>query len=145
MIESILIQAIFKWPQTIQDKESLKKLYHTAFTKIGEMLMDIMEHHEIPKQNLDYSMKKLALMKLRGGSLFEYWSKFKRYGFQQEVEKVIDAIWTIDKEIQEIIYKDLEIASKHIGFNFKYESNSWRKLFEAISLLDSKDTMGPTK
>jgi hypothetical protein len=124
MIDSILIQAIFKWPKIVQNKESLK-LYHIAFMKISEMLLDIGEHHEIPRQILDNTVQKIALEKLEcRASLFEHWRKLKNYGAQQEVEKAIDVIWTIDKGIGEIMHEHMESASEKIGFNFKHGENS---------------------
>jgi hypothetical protein len=32
---------------------------------------------------------------------------------QQEIEKVIDAIWSLEEEIQKIAYRDLENISRH--------------------------------
>jgi hypothetical protein len=48
------------------------------------------------------------MTKLKGSALFEFWKKFKNYGMQQEIEKVVDAIWNLEKEIQKIAYRDLE-------------------------------------
>jgi hypothetical protein len=31
---------------------------------------------------------------------------------QQEIEKVIDAIWNLEKEIQKVAYRDLENVQK---------------------------------
>lgn len=139
MVDSILLLSIMEWPKRIQDKESLKKLYHTVFTKIGDLLIDIAENHDTPKFCMKYSMEKLAIKKLGGGgSLFKFWEKFKKYGMRQDVENVIDSLWNIDKEIQEIVYKDLAYASTKLGFNFKYGSDNWRELFETLSLVDSQ-------
>ncbi len=132
MVDSILIRSLTEWPRRIHDRETLKKLYHTVFTKISDMLIDIAEQHEIPSFAMEYSLQKIALTKLRGGALFEYWKKFQNYGMQQEVEKVIDALWDMDKDIQHIAYKDREYISQERGLNFEFSSNNWRNLFEMI-------------
>jgi hypothetical protein len=140
MVDSILIRSIVKWPKRIQDKETLKKLYYTVFVKISDILIDIAEHHEIPSFLLESTIEKLAIKKLKGGgSLFRYWQNFKKYGIQTEIDNVIDALWNIDKEIQEMVYKDLPHISKNVGLNFQYGSNNWRGLFEALSSLDSQN------
>ena len=57
------------------------------------MLIDIAEKHDTPTFCMNYSMQKLAINKLSGGgSLFEYWKKFKNYGIRQEIENVIDSL-----------------------------------------------------
>jgi hypothetical protein len=140
MVDSILIRSIVKWPKRIKDKETLKKLYYTVFIKISDMLIDIAEQHEIPSFLLESTIKILALKKLRGGSsLFPYWQNFRRYGIQKETDNIIDAIWNIDKEIQEIVYQDLPLISEKVGLNFQYGSSNWRELFEALNSLDSQD------
>jgi hypothetical protein len=138
MVDCILVRSMTKWPKRIQDKKTLKKIYRDVFTKISDILIDVAEHHEIPSFVLESSIQKIVINKLRGGNLFEYWKKFKNYGMQQEVEKVIDALWNLEKEIQETIYKDLEYASATIGINFKCGENDWRKLFDAFNYLDEK-------
>jgi len=93
---------------------------------------------------MEYSIQTLVLKKLRGvGSLFESWRKFKDYGVQKEIEEVIDILWNIDREIHEIMCKDvsrsqLDYVSMKIGFNFNYESNNWRELFEALDSLNKQ-------
>jgi hypothetical protein len=139
MVDSVLLTSIMEWPKRIQDKEDLKSLYQTAFTKIVDMLLEIAEYHETPKSIMNYDMRKLAIKKLEGGgSLFKYWEKFKGYGMRQEIEKVIDSLWNIDKPIQPIVYKDLEYVSTQIRSSFKNELGNWRELFETLSSLDPK-------
>jgi hypothetical protein len=72
----------------------LKRIYRDVITKISDILMDLAEH-EIPSFVLDSSIQKLLMKKLSGGNLFTHWQKFKSYGMQQEVEKVIDTLWNI--------------------------------------------------
>jgi hypothetical protein len=137
MVDSVLLRSVMEWPKRIQDKDALKKLYHIVFTKISDMLIDIADNHEIPRFCVDFSMQKLAMKKLRGGgSLFEYWKKFKNYGMKQEIENVIDSLWKIDKELQEIVYQDLAYLSTKLGVNFKCGLNEWRELFETLSSVD---------
>ena len=137
MVDSILIRSIVKWPKRIQDKETLKKLYYTVFIKISDILIDIAEQREIPSFLLESTVEKLAIEKLRGGgSLYLYWQNFRKYGIQKEIDNVIDALWNLDKEIQEIVYKDLPYISEKVGLTFQYGSNNWRGLFEALSSLD---------
>ncbi len=139
MVDSVLLRSIMEWPKRIRDKDALKKLYQTVFTKISDMLIDIADNHEVPRFCADFSMQKLAIKKLRGGgSLFEYWKKFKNYGMQQEIENVIDSLWKIDKEIQEIVYKDLAYVSTKLGFNFECRLDDWRELFETLSSVDKQ-------
>jgi hypothetical protein len=102
MVECILIRSVTKWPKRIQDKKTLKKIYRDTFARISDMLIDISESHEIPSFVLESNLEKLAMTKLRGGALFEFWKKFKNYGMQQEIEKVIDAILNLEKEIKNI-------------------------------------------
>jgi hypothetical protein len=56
---------------------------------------------------------------------------------QQEIEKVIDAIWNL-KEIQKIAYRDPENVSRQIGIDFKYRPDDLRKLFYALNSLEEK-------
>ena len=137
MVECILIRSVTKWPKRIQDKKTLKKIYRDTFTRISDMLIDIAENHEIPSFVLESNLEKLVMTKLRGGSLFEFWKKFKNYGMQQEIEKVIDAIWNL-KEIQKIAYRDPENVSRQIGIDFKYRPDDLRKLFYALNSLQEK-------
>ena len=137
MVDSILIRSITRWPKRIEDKQTLTRIYRNVFAKVSEILIDIAEH-EVPSFVLDYSIEKLVMQRLRGGHLFEYWKKFKNYGMQAEVEEVIDALWKIEKEIRETTNKDLKYVSKHIGTDFKYEPDDWRKLFYALSTIDKK-------
>ena len=87
MVKCVLIRSVTKWPKRVQNKKTLKKLYHDTFTRISDMLIDIAENHEIPRFLLESDLEKLAMTKLRGGALFDFWKKFKNYGMQQEVEK----------------------------------------------------------
>src|SRR5919202_2213604 len=119
MVDSILIRSIVKWPKRIQDKETLKKLYYTVFIKISDILIDIAEQREIPSFLLESTVEKLAIEKLRGGgSLYLYWQNFRKYGIQKEIDNVIDALWNLDKEIQEIVYNDLPYISEKVGLTF---------------------------
>ena len=138
MVECVLIRSVTKWPKRVQDKKTLKKLYHDTFTRISDMLIDIAENHEIPRFVLESDLEKLAMTKLRGGALFDFWKKFKNYGMQQEIEKVIDAIWNLEKEIKNIAYRDLENVSKDLGMDFKYGRDDLRNLFNALNSLDQK-------
>jgi len=144
MVDYILIRAILEWPKRIQDEKDLNRLYQTVFSKIANLLSRISEKHEIPRLQMEYSTQTLVLEKLGGvGSLFESWKKFKDYGVQKEVEKVIDILWNIDREIHEMMCKDgsrtqLDYVSMKLGFNFNYESNNWRELFEALDSLDKQ-------
>jgi hypothetical protein len=58
---------------------------------------------------------------------------------QQEIEKVIDAIWNL-KDLQKIAYRDLENVPKDLGMDFKYGPDDFRKLFYALNSLDEKAT-----
>jgi len=138
MVECIFIRSVTKWPKRIQDKKTLKKIYRDTFARISDMLIDIAENHEIPSFVLESNLEKLAMTKLRGGALFEFWKKFKDYGMQQEIERVIDAIWNLEKEIQKIAYRDLENISRDLGMEFKYGPDDLRKLFYALNSLDEK-------
>jgi hypothetical protein len=102
------------------------------------MLIDIAENHEIPSFVPESNLEKLVMTKLRGGSLFEFWKKFKNYGMQQEIEKVIDAIWNLEKEIQKIAYRDLENVSRDLGIDFNYGPDDLKKLFHALNSLDER-------
>jgi hypothetical protein len=102
------------------------------------MLVDIAENHEIPSFVLETNLENLVMTKLKGGSLFEFWKKFKNYGMQQEIEKVIDAILNLEKEIQKIAYRDLKSVSRDLGIDFNYGPDDFRKLFYALNSLDEK-------
>lgn len=133
MIDSFLFRCILVWPKQIQDRETLKKLYHIVFTKIADMNMNFIQSRTDSKfSDLDllignYHLSDHVFKRLGGvDTIYSYQEKFKKIGMQKEIEAVIDSLWDIDKEIQQLAYKEPQIY----GFNFKYISDGWRTLLE---------------
>lgn len=133
MIDSFLFRCILSWPKQIQDRETLKKLYHIVFIKIADMSMNFIQSctdskfSELDLLISNYHLSDHVFKKLGGvGSLCSYQEKFKKIGMQKEIESVIGSLWDVDKEIQQLAYKEPQIY----GFNFKYRSDGWRTLLE---------------
>jgi hypothetical protein len=130
MVDSYLFRSIMVWPNQIQDKVILNKLYEIVFMKIANILKKIAEIDEQDISSLLTSRNEYTIAKRLGGaaSLMEYRILFAKYGMQQDIEAVIDSLWKIDTDIQQYIYKE----PKAIHFRFKYGVNGWRDLLDLV-------------
>lgn len=136
MIDSYLLRSLIEWPRKIQNRETLKKLYDIVFTKLANILLKFTqndEHSRFYKIYLESYLDK----RIRGADfLLDLQIVFNSFGMQREIEPVIDSLWDIDQEIQQLVYKE----PKLFGFNFNFKIEDWRKLLElcVLHVEDSK-------
>lgn len=129
LIDSILLQSLIVWPKKIEDKETLKKLYIGAFSKIADIMIKFSGPH-IDADFWNNSLKLQIINRLRGaGSLLDFQEIYGNVGMKQEIDSVLDSLWNIDKDIRHLVYKEKE----YLGIDFK-EDDGWRKLLNLVKV-----------
>jgi hypothetical protein len=130
VIDSILLQSLNVWPKKIKDKETLKKLYIDAFSKIADIMIKFSEQH-IDAIFWNISLESQIIDRLQGAvALLEFQQIYDNVGMKKEIDSVLDSLWNIDKDIQHLAYKEKE----YLGIDFK-EGDGWRRL---VSLVKDK-------
>ena len=130
VIDSILLQSLIVWPKKIEDKETLKKLYVDAFSKIADTMIKFSEQH-IDAIFWNISLESQIIDRLQGAvALLEFQQIYDNVGMKKEIDSVLDSLWNIDKDIKHLAYKEKE----YLGIDFK-EGDGWRRL---VSLVKDK-------
>ena len=133
MIDSILLQSLTIWPNLIEDKKSLKKLHVSVLSKISDMIVNYSNryHDDLWKTGQDFEVFK----RLQGGSaLLQYQELFEGMEMKKEIDAVIDSLWSIDKEIRHLVYKEKD----YLKLDFE-DNDDWRKLLTLIKDYNNKD------
>ncbi|MGI8831050.1 MAG: hypothetical protein ACR2IS_00265 [Nitrososphaeraceae archaeon] len=135
VIDSILLQSLIVWPKKIEDKETLKKLYVNAFSKIADIMIKFSEQH-IDAIFWNISLESQIINRFHGASaLVDFQEIYGNIGMKQEIDSVLNSLWNIDKDIRHLVYKEKE----YLGIDFK-EDDGWRKLLILV-----KDKMEKAK
>jgi hypothetical protein len=109
MIDSILLQSLIVWPKRIEDKETLKKLQVSVFSKIIDMIIKYSEKHM--DADLWIIRQEHEIFKRLHGSasLLEFQTVYEEAGMKREIDDVLNSLWNIDKDIRHLAYKEKEM------------------------------------
>jgi hypothetical protein len=130
------VRSLIEWPTKIKNRETIKKLYDILFTKLATILRNFTENDEYSRF-YEIPLDAYLIKRIRGADfLLDLQTTFNSFGMQREIEPVIDSLWDIDQEIQQLVYKE----PKLFGFNFNFKIEDWRKLLElcVLQVEDSK-------
>jgi hypothetical protein len=109
MIDSILLQSLIVWPKRIEDKETLKKLQVSVFSKIIDMIIKYSEKH-MDADLWIIRQEHEIFKRLRGSaSLLEFQTVYEEAGMKREIDDVLNSLWNIDKDIRHLAYKEKEM------------------------------------
>jgi hypothetical protein len=126
MIDSILLQSLTIWPNKIVNKGTLQRFNAAILSKISDMIVNYSKsyHDDLWKTGQDFEIFK----RLHGGSaLLQYQVLFEGIQMKNEIDAVIDSLWSIDKDIRYLVYKEKEYLKLDLEDN-----DDWRKLLTLI-------------
>jgi hypothetical protein len=128
VVDIYMIRSLMVWPKTIQDKDILKKLYSTIFTKIADMQLHMSEILRTtmagdfhPIIQLFISGKMYATKKL-----MDHFEAFKNCNMEKELEPVLYSTWKISGEYKQMAYPEPSLFK----WAFNYDTDDWKKLID---------------
>lgn len=96
LIDALVGRALFKWPETVHDSDTLSKLYELVFTRLREILF---EFQSVMFTNLknkkSYMMSLTNSFMLDNEEMNSTFASFKHYGLDKQFEPVRKALLKI--------------------------------------------------
>jgi hypothetical protein len=129
MINMYIFRDLLKWSVNIQDKEIFRKLNSMVFTRIAEMQLRMNETlgstlvgtFNQMRQDFFITSKLYATDKLK-----DYTEFYTKVGMKKEIKQLIDSLWNINLDLQEIAYPE----ALEYGWDFRYRMDNWLKFLE---------------
>jgi hypothetical protein len=126
MLQSYIVRYTFVWAKKFSDrKDVLNKLTAIVLTRITNMRESL---PGITVEGTRYFEDLNMISMLQGTqNLKDFVSQSEKFGLTGEMEPVLDALWNINKEVQEYAYPEPRLF---FWDEFKYGKDNWRKLLE---------------
>jgi hypothetical protein len=128
--DSVIIHSTTIWINKFRDKDALDRLYAYVYTKLASLnshylsYLSNIQHGYLERIRFDGSAVCRVLSPIQ--LMYVSRSVYKEIGMQGEVEAVFDSLWIFNKDVQKFLFPEI----KHYKWDFKYESDDWRKLLE---------------
>jgi hypothetical protein len=129
VVDVYMIRSLMVWPKTIQDKDILKKLYFTIFTKIADMQLHM---SEILRTTMAGDFNPIIQLFISGGKLYatkklmDHFEAFRNCNMEKELEPVLYSTWNITGEYKQMAYPEPFLFK----WAFNYDTDDWKKLIE---------------
>lgn len=110
MLRSYVTRSTMLWPRLVHDKDVLSKLTTIVFIRISNMI----QRYLLTETTLDrnYFVEQIMMIRLQGTeSLKGFYKTSKKYGMTNDMEPVLDALWNINKEVQDTLILSLVCSS----------------------------------
>jgi hypothetical protein len=122
--------AIVGWINIIKDKESLTKLISNAFCRLAfmsECYMDYLSNNkpsDFTEILLDSATRGKGLSLLM--SMYAFRKMSLKMGLEKQTDEILDLLWEFNKDILKFLFPEIELYK----WEFNYELDNWRRLFE---------------
>lgn len=125
VVTSYLFRCLMMWQKKIKDKKTLEKLCSIIFPKLADLEARLIERLPNDDINVKIASRYDTRKRLYGTlDLIYYHKHFNNLKMSKEIEPVLDAIWKINKDLQQIIYPEPGFYK----WQFNYGQDDWRKL-----------------
>jgi hypothetical protein len=130
MLRSYIARYMHLWSKEFHDrKDVLNKLTTIVLTRIAEIRESL---PDVTVENIDYFRDVYLIYRLQGTEYLKgFVLKSEKFGLTKEMEPVLDALWNINREIQEYAYPEPRLYFWE-GEGFEYGKDDWRKLLEVV-------------
>lgn len=128
VVDVYMIRSLMVWPKVIQDKDILKKLYSTIFTKIADMQLHM---SEILRTTMAGDFNPIIQLFISGKihatrKFIEHIEAFRNSNMEKELEPVLYSTWKITGEYKQFAFPEPYLFK----WNFNYDTDDWKKLVE---------------
>jgi hypothetical protein len=127
IIDSYIFRYLIKWSSSNIKEEDKVQLFIIIFSRISKIILKFREFFRLlTLKNGHPDLYPEINKRLEGAKFLFSTQKFFSTIFliENQVNKVIDSIWNIDREIWEFIYQE----PKHYDFDFDYKKDGWKQL-----------------
>ena len=126
IIDSYIFRYLIKWSSSNLKEEDKLQLFIIIFSKISKILLKFPEFFRLlTLKNGHPDLYPEVINRLEGAKFLTSTQKiFSIFPIENKVNKVIDNIWNIDREICEFIYQE----PKQYNFDFDYMKDDWKRL-----------------
>ena len=129
VIDSYILRYLIKWSSSNLKEEDKVQLFIIIFSRISKIIVKFPEFFRLlTLKNGHPDLYPEINKRLEGAKFLFSTQKFFStiFPIENQVNKVIDNIWKIDREICEFIYQE----PKYYNFDFDYKKDDWKKLVE---------------
>ena len=129
IIDSYIFRYLIKWSSSNLKEEDKVQLFIIIFSRISKIILKFPEFFRLlTLKNGHPDLYPEINKRLEGAKfLFSTQKIFSIFAIENQVNKVIDSIWNIDREICEFIYQE---PKQLYDFNFDYKKDNWKQLVE---------------
>jgi hypothetical protein len=130
VVNVFLIRAMITWPSKVEDKEILKKLFTSLFTKLADIQVRISEVYRSSKagdMNLVFQSSVVLNRLYATDKMIEHMETFTKLGMQNEIESVLSSMWKIYSDFKKYAFPEPRIYQWH---DFDYMLSDWRTLIQ---------------
>lgn len=130
VVNVFLIRAMITWPSKVEDKEILKKLFTSLFTKLADIQVRISKVYRSSKagdMNLVFQSSVVLNRLYATDKMIEHMETFTKLGMQNEIESVLSSIWKIYSDFKVYAFPEPYIYQWH---DFDYVLSDWRTLVQ---------------
>lgn len=135
IVDVYTFYSILVWPIDIQDKDSLKKLISSVFSRIVDIQIQMVESVRSLKVDKFNPLKTMpdsnnwpaiSARIYSTEKLVRHLDQFKKSNMTEDGELLLDLIWKIKKDVKKKAYPE----PAEYGWDFDYQKDDWRKLLQ---------------